>query len=61
MSILIVNRSETKHVLPNGMITWSSLAGVLNVDVPFSVFKNNIVNLYPENISNYLRLCLAPF
>ena len=47
MSILRVNRSETKHcVLHNGMITLNSLPDIFKVNVSFSVFKSKVRNFY---------------
>ena len=49
MSILRVNRSETKYcVLHNGMITWNSLPNVIKVNLSFSMFKSK-GNIDAEN------------
>ena len=47
MSILLVNRSNTKHcVLHNSMITWNSLPDIFKDSVSFSMFK--VRNFYLE-------------
>ena len=49
MSILRLNRSETKYcILHNGRITWNSLPDVFKVNVSFSMFKSNGRNYYLE-------------
>ena len=58
MSILLVNRSKTKHcVLHNGMITWNSLPDIFKVNESFSMFKSEVRNFYLEKYLKILMLC----
>ena len=58
MSILCMNRSETKYcVLHNGMITWNYAPDVFEVSLSFSIFKIKVRNFYLEKLENIVAEC----